>query len=57
MHIQVHTNYVGAYYKISTLSEEERAKVLITASAGNHAQGAAYAAKHMDVKRRLLCLQ
>ena len=28
----------GAYYKISTLSEEERAKGLITASAGNHAQ-------------------
>lgn len=35
----------GAYYKISTLSEEERQKGLITASAGNHAQGVAYAAK------------
>ncbi len=35
----------GAYYKISTLSEEERARGLITASAGNHAQGVAYAAK------------
>lgn len=35
----------GAYYKISTLSNEERAKGLITASAGNHAQGVAYAAK------------
>ena len=35
----------GAYYKISTLSDEERAKGLITASAGNHAQGVAYAAK------------
>lgn len=35
----------GAYYKISTLSEEERKKGLITASAGNHAQGVAYAAK------------
>ena len=35
----------GAYYKISTLLEEERAKGLITASAGNHAQGVAYAAK------------
>ena len=35
----------GAYYKISTLSEEERAKGLIAASAGNHAQGVAYAAK------------
>ena len=32
----------GAYYKISTLTEEERAKGLITASAGNHAQGVAY---------------
>lgn len=35
----------GSYYKISTLSEEERRKGLITASAGNHAQGVAYAAK------------
>lgn len=40
----------GAYYKISTLSEEERAKGLITASAGNHAQGVAYAAKLFGVK-------
>ncbi len=40
----------GAYYKISTLSEEERAKGLITASAGNHAQGVAYAAKCYGVK-------
>lgn len=40
----------GAYYKISTLSEEERAKGLITASAGNHAQGVAYAAKIFGVK-------
>ena len=35
----------GAYYKVSTLPKEERAKGLITASAGNHAQGVAYAAK------------
>ena len=35
----------GAYYKISTLTDEERSKGLITASAGNHAQGVAYAAK------------
>ena len=35
----------GAYYKISTLSDEARAKGLITASAGNHAPGVAYAAK------------
>ncbi len=40
----------GAYYKISTLSEEERAKGLITASAGNHAQGVAYAAKCFGAK-------
>lgn len=39
----------GAYYKISTLSEEERKKGLITASAGNHAQGVAYAAKIFGV--------
>lgn len=35
----------GAYYKISTLSDEERQHGLITASAGNHAQGVAYAAR------------
>lgn len=35
----------GAYYKISTLSQEEKEKGLITASAGNHAQGVAYAAR------------
>lgn len=40
----------GAYYKLSSLSEEERAKGLITASAGNHAQGVAYAAKCYGVK-------
>lgn len=40
----------GAYYKISTLSDEERDKGLITASAGNHAQGVAYAAKKYGVK-------
>ena len=40
----------GAYYKISTLSDGEKAKGLITASAGNHAQGVAYAAKLAGVK-------
>lgn len=35
----------GAYYKISTLSDEEKARGLVTASAGNHAQGVAYAAQ------------
>ena len=39
----------GAYYKISTLSDQEKAAGLITASAGNHAQGVAYAAKHANV--------
>ena len=40
----------GAYYKISTLSDEDRKKGLITASAGNHAQGVAYAAKEYGCK-------
>ncbi len=40
----------GAYYKISTLTDEERNKGLITASAGNHAQGVAYAAKEYNSK-------
>nr|WP_330424920.1 threonine ammonia-lyase [Lachnotalea sp. AF33-28] len=44
----------GAYYKISTLTEEERSKGLITASAGNHAQGVAYAAKLYGVKATIV---
>ena len=44
----------GAYYKISTLSDEERAKGLITASAGNHAQGVAYAAKCFGAKATIV---
>lgn len=40
----------GAYYKISTLSDEERERGLITASAGNHAQGVAYAARECGAK-------
>ena len=39
----------GAYYKISTLTDEERSHGLITASAGNHAQGVAYAARKYGV--------
>ncbi len=39
----------GAYYTISTLSDQEKAAGLITASAGNHAQGVAYAAKQANV--------
>lgn len=44
----------GAYYKISTLTEEERSRGLITASAGNHAQGVAYAAKCFNVKATIV---
>lgn len=40
----------GAYYKISTLTDEQRSKGLVTASAGNHAQGVAYAAKAYGCK-------
>ena len=40
----------GAYYKISTLTEEERKRGLITASAGNHAQGVAFAAQQFGCK-------
>ena len=44
----------GAYYKISTLSAEERERELITASAGNHAQGVAYAAKKFGCKATIV---
>ena len=44
----------GAYYKISTLTQEERDKGLITASAGNHAQGVAYAAKLYGAKATIV---
>ena len=44
----------GAYYKMSTLTEEERAKGLITASAGNHAQGVAYAAQCYGAKATIV---
>ncbi len=44
----------GAYYKISTLTEEEKARGLVTASAGNHAQGVAYAAQAAGVKATIV---
>ena len=44
----------GAFYKIATLTEEERALGLITASAGNHAQGVAYAAKKFGCKATIV---
>ncbi|MFT4144074.1 MAG: threonine ammonia-lyase [Mobilitalea sp.] len=40
----------GAFYKISSLTKEERGRGLITASAGNHAQGVAYAANYYKSK-------
>lgn len=44
----------GAYYKISSLSKEERERGLITASAGNHAQGIAYAAQKFGCKATIV---
>ena len=44
----------GAYYKTSTLTEEEKKKGVITASAGNHAQGVAYAAKCGNIKATIV---
>ena len=44
----------GAYYKMSTLSDADRQKGLITASAGNHAQGVAYAAKCYGAKATIV---
>ncbi|MBL7903560.1 MAG: threonine ammonia-lyase [Bacteroidales bacterium] len=40
----------GAYYKISNLSAEETSRGVLCASAGNHAQGVAYAAAKLGVK-------
>jgi threonine dehydratase len=39
----------GAYYKISQLNEKQRGLGIVTASAGNHAQGVAFAARHYHV--------
>ena len=44
----------GAYYTMSTLTEEERKRGVITASAGNHAQGVAYAAKCYGCKATIV---
>ena len=44
----------GAYYKMSTLTPEERAKGIITASAGNHAQGIALAAQKYGCKATIV---
>ncbi len=45
----------GAYYKISQLSEEDRAKGVIACSAGNHAQGVARAAQRYGIKS-IICM-
>ena len=44
----------GAYYKISKLSEEEKSRGVIAASAGNHAQGVGYAAQKLGVKATIV---
>jgi threonine dehydratase len=44
----------GAYYKISKLSEEEKSRGVIAASAGNHAQGVGYAAQMLGVKATIV---
>ncbi|MCD8016969.1 MAG: threonine ammonia-lyase [Oscillospiraceae bacterium] len=44
----------GAYYKCSTLTEEEKSHGLITASAGNHAQGVAYAASASGISATIV---
>ncbi len=44
----------GSYYKITTLTDEEREKGLITASAGNHAQGVAFAAQRFGCKATIV---
>ena len=45
----------GAYYKISTLTDEEKARGVIACSAGNHAQGIAYSAARNGV-RSIICM-
>ncbi|RFA09769.1 threonine ammonia-lyase [Subtercola boreus] len=40
----------GAYYRMSRLSPEERARGVVAASAGNHAQGVAFAARELGIK-------
>lgn len=45
----------GAYNKMLSLTEQQRAKGVVAASAGNHAQGLAMSAKNSGLKRPLLC--
>src|SRR5262249_51847158 len=47
----------GAYNRIAHLSDAERAKGVIAASAGNHAQGVAYAARHLSLRALIVMPQ
>lgn len=40
----------GAYNKMASLSESDRKKGIVTASAGNHAQGVAYSCSHLKIQ-------
>ena len=46
----------GAYYKLSTLTDEEKARGVIACSAGNHAQGVAFAARDMGIPATICIL-
>jgi threonine dehydratase len=43
----------GAYYKVKSLTEEELENGVVCASAGNHAQGVAYACRHLGVQGKI----
>ena len=47
----------GAYHTISLLDPEERARGVVCASAGNHAQGVAYSCSLMGIQGKILCRQ
>ena len=47
----------GAYNRIAHLSEAERRRGVITASAGNHAQGVAFAARHLELSALIVMPQ
>lgn len=46
----------GAFYKIKKIEEEARNSGVVCASAGNHAQGVAFACAHLNIKGTILCL-
>src|SRR5687767_11477994 len=47
----------GAYNRIAHMSDAERARGVIAASAGNHAQGVAYAARHLGLRALIVMPQ